>query len=199
MKLHILTKILLVSAITLLITEQAFTHMISSINKTPIDIDETLNQDIAFLTKDNTRINEVTNTSGKLELFSTDIPLVGDFEVKVLLKKMEKPGFLLLGFHRSSKIPDKKGKYFAVDDDEGWGISSNGFVCEYGKWSLLPQANLKQGMLIRFRRNNNVLSYSVDGEFVPYGYLMEAPLYLTANLKNKNDSIEIITDINQVK
>ena len=141
---------------------------------------------------DGNKSDTIVNKSGKLELYSSAEPLVGDFEVRLKIVKMKAQGFLLLGFNRDKAAVGTE-KYFAIDNVDGWGLSSNGYVCEYGKWSILPIAFLNQGNEIKLIRKNNILAFSIDGIFSSYGYLMESELYLTVNMKNEGDSIKIIS------
>jgi len=133
----------------------------------------------------------ITNTTDDLELFSSKEPVKDNFTVHLKIEKMKEQGYLILGFNRDEKAK-KSEKYFADGNENGWGIGSNGYILEYGKWAKLPSLFLNQGDVVTFKRINYVLTIYVNGEYNTYGYLMEGDLYLTVNLKTKGDSIKIV-------
>lgn len=142
--------------------------------------------------KDGKESKIAQNTSGNLELFSSKTSITGDFEIKLKIKKMKEQGYLLIGFNRDEKAKETK-KYFALNNNNGWGIGSNGYIIEYGKYAILPTLYLLEGDEVKLIRKNYVLGFSINGVFNSYGYLMEGGLFLTVNLKNKDDEIEIIS------
>lgn len=142
----------------------------------------------------NQKVSIVTNTSNDLEIYSSNEKLVGDFEVNIKIEKMAKQGFLMIGFNKYKPFqPEKNSKnYFAIGNPDGWGLTSNGYVAEYGKYSLLPYALLNEDNVVKLLRKDNVIGLSINDNFTSYGYLMEGELYLTINLRNKDDSVKII-------
>lgn len=148
-------------------------------------------QEIHFDLGEKGLTDEIVNNSGNLELYSSNKPLTGDFTFTIKILKMQKQGYLLLGFNRDTKS-EKTDGYFAIGNPNGWGIGSNGFVAEYGKWSILPTSFLNENNEITFIRKDNILGFSINGIFTKYGYLMEDPLYFTSNLSKQGDSIKIL-------
>jgi len=156
------------------------TDLTSSIFRSSSTIDSLLFDDGA----------KAINSSDQLSLFSSNGVLEGDFSIKLKVTKLKRLGFILIGFSRNKEADSSK--YFAINNRDAWGIASNGFVVEKGQWMQLPISYFTEGAEIGLTRKNDIIGISLNGVFTTYGFFFNGPVYLTVNLKNKDDSVEII-------
>ena len=124
--------------------------------------------------------------------------LTGTFRIKIKTTFNEN-GWHLIGFSDKPTNTEKSDKeWFCVGDGKTtklWGIANNEFVCDYGKWFKYPKARMESNDVITvFRDDTNKVGFSVNQIITNYGITLAGTIYLVAQCKKSDDTLEILSE-----
>lgn len=115
-----------------------------------------------------------------------------EFQIQIRILKMKKPGYVMLGLINSKNT--RRDVYIGGSLGEGsWGISSNRWIGEEGRWISNSNAYFREGDIVTIGMKENRVRFRVNDVQNSYEFEVKwEEVHFGASLFHEGDAIEIV-------